>query len=141
MQGPHAPVTLTVYHDGRFWVGLFENVTKGRLSVCRMVFGAEPSNEEILRLVTRAWHKLHFSGTTVETETPHMAGNPKRRQCEAAKELTRNGTSTKARQSLSEQLEASKATHKASAKARREAERQERFEKKAQKRKRRHRGH
>ena len=141
MQEPHASVTLTVYHDGRFWVGLFEDVTRGRLSVCHMVFGVEPSNEEILQLVTHAWHKLHFSGATVGSETPRMAGNPKRRQREAAKELARNGTSTKARQALSEQLKASKAAHKASARARREAERQERFEQKAQKRKRRHRGH
>ena len=43
--------TLTVYHDGQFWVGLAEHVEDGRYGAARIVFGAEPSNEEILRFV------------------------------------------------------------------------------------------
>ena len=37
--------TLTVYHDGQFWVGLAEHVEDGRYGVARIVFGAEPSDE------------------------------------------------------------------------------------------------
>ena len=37
--------TLTVYHDGQFWVGLAEHVEGGRYGVTRIVFGAEPSDE------------------------------------------------------------------------------------------------
>lgn len=44
--------TLTVYHDGQFWVGLAEHVEDGRYGAARIVFGAEPSDEEILRFVT-----------------------------------------------------------------------------------------
>ena len=33
--------TLTVYHDGQFWVGLAEHVEDGRYGVARIVFGAE----------------------------------------------------------------------------------------------------
>ena len=40
--------TLTVYHDGQFWVGLAEHVEGGRYGAARIVFGAEPSDEEIL---------------------------------------------------------------------------------------------
>ena len=47
--------TLTVYHDGQFWVGLAEHVEGGRSGVTRFVFGAEPSDEEILRFVTSEW--------------------------------------------------------------------------------------
>ena len=43
--------TLTVYHDGQFWVGLAEHVEGGRYGAARIVFGAEPSDEEILRFV------------------------------------------------------------------------------------------
>ena len=39
---------LTVYHDGQFWVGLAEHVEGGRYGAARIVFGAEPSDEEIL---------------------------------------------------------------------------------------------
>ena len=42
---------LTVYHDGQFWVGMFERIEEGRLSACRVVFGAEPSAKEFRQLV------------------------------------------------------------------------------------------
>ncbi len=53
---------LTVYHDGQFWVGLAERVEEGRYGVARIVFGAEPSNEEILKFVVGKWEKLAFLG-------------------------------------------------------------------------------
>ena len=31
--------TLTVYHDGQFWVGLAEHVEDGRYGAARIVFG------------------------------------------------------------------------------------------------------
>lgn len=34
--------TLTVYHDGQFWVGLAEHVEDGRYGAARIVFDAEP---------------------------------------------------------------------------------------------------
>ena len=54
--------TLTVYHDGQFWVGLAERVEDGKYGVARLVFGAEPSNEEILQFVVGKWEKLAFFG-------------------------------------------------------------------------------
>lgn len=50
--------TLTVYHDGQFWVGLAEHVEDGRYGAARIVFGAEPSDEEILRFVVNKWAAL-----------------------------------------------------------------------------------
>ena len=47
--------TLTVYHDGQFWVGVVEHVENGMLSVARLVFGAEPSNEEVYTWVLERW--------------------------------------------------------------------------------------
>ena len=38
--------TLTVYHDGQFWVGLAEHVEDGRYGAARIVFGAEPSDAQ-----------------------------------------------------------------------------------------------
>ena len=55
--------TLTVYHDGQFWVGLAEHVEDGRYGAARIVFGAEPSNEEILRFVVNKWAKLSASSS------------------------------------------------------------------------------
>ena len=70
--------TLTVYHDGQFWVGLAEHVEDGRYGVARIVFGAEPSDEEILQFVASKWEKLAFFGDE-PTEASKPARNPKRR--------------------------------------------------------------
>lgn len=99
--------TLTVYHDGQFWVGLAERVEDGRYGVARIVFGAEPSNEEILQFVTSKWAKLAFFGDKV-TETSKPAKSPKRRAHEAAKALKRPAVSTKAQQTLAAQRETMK---------------------------------
>ena len=53
--------TLTVYHDGQFWVGVVEHVENGMLSVARLVFGAEPSNEEVYTWVLERWTSLRLS--------------------------------------------------------------------------------
>ena len=54
--------TLTVFHNGQFWVGLAERVEEGRYGVARIVFGDEPTDEEILRFVASKWAKLSFFG-------------------------------------------------------------------------------
>lgn len=54
--------TLTVFHDGQFWVGLAEHVEDGRHGVARIVFGAGPSDAEILQFVRSKWAKLAFFG-------------------------------------------------------------------------------
>ena len=75
--------TLTVYHDGQFWVGLAEHVEDGGYGAARIVFGTEPSDEEIPRFVTSEWEKLSFFGDNpVATSTP--ARNPKRRASSSA---------------------------------------------------------
>lgn len=132
--------TLTVYHDGRFWVGMFERVEGGRLSACRVVFGAEPSNEEIQRFVVERYDRLRFTDPVGCGEVPRAAANPKRRQREAARELRGKGPSTKARQALAEEREALAHGRSAEARARREREKRERFEQRREKRKRKRRG-
>ena len=132
--------TLTVYHDGQFWVGIVEHIEDGKLSVARIVFGAEPSDEEVLQLVVRRWEKVTFYGDE-EPEAPKLTKNPKRRMRNAAKALKRPAMSTKAQQALAEQREAFKREGAQARKARREEEKQVRFKRRAEKRKQKHRGH
>ncbi|WP_417295859.1 YjdF family protein [Ellagibacter isourolithinifaciens] len=132
--------TLTVYHDGQFWVGLAEHVEDGKYGVARIVFGAEPSDGEILQFVVGKWEKLSFFGGK-PTEASKPARNPKRRAREAAKALKQPAMSTKAQQALANQREAMK-RESAHAKSRRHAEEAEaRFEQRKLKRKQKHRGH
>ena len=132
--------TLTVYHDGQFWVGVYERVENDRYSVCRIVFGAEPSNEEILALVCGRFNGLRFTSPRAHEETPKLAVNPKRRQREAARELKQRGPSTKAQQALSEEREATALQRKVDARERRDNDKRQRFELRQEKRKAKHRG-
>lgn len=132
--------TLTVYHDGQFWVGLAEHVEDGRYGVARIVFGAEPSDEEIQKFVTSKWEKFSFfGGEPAEASKP--AKNPKRRAREAAKTLKQPAMSTKAQQALAAQREALK-QESAHARSRRRADEADaRYEQRKLKRKQKHRGH
>lgn len=140
MREIRASSTLTVYYDGQFWVGMFERFEGGELSACRVVFGAEPSNEEIQELVCSQWNRLRFSEPVRGAEPPKVAANPKRRQREAARELAHRGPSTKAQQALAEEREAQAQERKADARERREQAKQQRFELRQEKRKQKHRG-
>lgn len=131
--------TLTVYHDGQFWVGLAEHVEDGRYGAARIVFGAEPSNEEILRFVASEWAKLAFFGDD-STEASKPAKNPKRRAREAAKALKQPAMSTKAQQALAAQRKAMKRESVRVRKQRHAEKADARFEQRKLKRKQRHRG-
>ena len=132
--------TLTVYHDGQFWVGLAEHVEDGRYGVARIVFGAEPSDEEILRFVVSEWEKLSFFGDEA-SETKKPAKNPKRRAREAAKALRQSAMGTKAQQTLANQRETMKRESAHARSQRRADEAEARFEQRRLKRKQKHRGH
>ena len=132
--------TLTVYHDGQFWVGLAEHVEDGRYGAARIVFGAEPSNEEILRFVVNKWAKLAFFGDD-PAKVNEPARNPKRRAREAAKALKRPAMGTKAQQVLANQRETMKRESAQARSQRRADEAEARFEQRKLKRKQKHRGH
>lgn len=38
---------LTVFFEDPFWVGIFERIEDGRLSVAKVTFGAEPMDYEV----------------------------------------------------------------------------------------------
>lgn len=38
---------LTVFFEAPFWIGVFERIERRKLSVCKVVFGAEPKDYEI----------------------------------------------------------------------------------------------
>ena len=72
-------ITLTVFFDDPFWVGVFERADEDGLRVARVVFGDEPSGPELLSwVVSRYYAELRFSRTALEAETPEAARNPKR---------------------------------------------------------------
>ena len=134
--------TLTVYHDGQFWVGVVEHVENGMLSVARLVFGAEPSNEEVYTWVLERWSSLLLSAEAepVGPRVGRLPGNPKRRAREAAKAMHQRGPSTASQLALSRERERSKEESRSERAARGREEARVRWEKRHEKRRHKHRG-
>ncbi len=130
---------LTVFFEGPFWVGVFERVEDGRLSVCRVVFGSEPRDYEVLDLVVKNYYGLKFSPAAPVAVRDGKV-NPKRRQREAGRQTMQAGIGTKSQQALQLQREEKKTEHKQAGKEQKKAEKQRMFELKQQKRKEKHRG-
>ena len=131
---------LTIYFEEPFWVGVFEELDGDKLSVCRMVFGAEPTDAQVWEFILANYRRLRFSAP-VKAEQKHKADNPKRRQRNARKQMEDSGIGTKSQQALQKQYEENKTERKRTTREQREAEKQRQFELKQQKRKEKHRGH
>ena len=131
---------LTIYFDEPFWVGVFEELDGKNLSVCRVVFGAEPTDAEIYAFILKYFNHLRFS-PPVKTEIKQKADNPKRRQRNAQKQLEKTGVGTKSQQALQKQYEEYIIEREQRSREQKEAEKQRQFELKQQKRKEKHRGH
>lgn len=130
---------LTVFFEEPFWVGVFENVSGGKLSVCKVTFGAEPKDYEIYGFVLKNYDRLRFS-PAVEADVKEAGRNPKRVQREVRKQMQNTGIGTKSQQALKLQQEQMKTERKIMSRKQREAEKERRFELKQQKRKEKHRG-
>ena len=131
---------LTVFFEEPFWVGVFERIEGDGLSACKVTFGAEPRDYDVLDYVQKHYRELDFSAP-VPLEARAKADNPKRRQRAAAREMQPTGVGTKSQQALQAQRELMKTERKKITKAEREAEAQRRFELKQQQKKEKKRGH
>ena len=130
---------LTVYFDEPFWVGVFERCDNGKLSVCKITFGAEPKEQEIYEFVLKHYTELRFS-QEVDVCQRKTADNPKRRQREARKQMERSGIGTKSQMALQMQLEQNKLERKVKTREEKLADKRRIFEIKQQKKREKHRG-
>ena len=130
---------LTVFFEDPFWVGVFERIENGKLSVCKVTFGSEPKDYEVWEFVLKYYYQLKFS-PSVDVVVKKEATNTKRVQREARKQSASSGIGTKSQQALQLQREENKLERKTISREQREAEKQRQFELKQQKRKEKHRG-
>ena len=130
---------LTVFFEEPFWIGVFERVSEGKLSVCKVTFGAEPKDYEVYDFVLKNYHQLRFS-LAVATDVKETSRNPKRMQREVRKQVKNIGIGTKSQQALNLQQEQLKTERKTVSREQREAEKGRKFKIKQQKKKEKHRG-
>ena len=120
---------LTVFFEAPFWIGVFERIERRKLSVCKVVFGAEPKDYEVWEYLLKNYSRLRFT-PSVQTVVKKESVNPKPLQRQ----------NPKAQQALQMQREENNLVRKALSRKQREAEKQRQFELKQQKRKEKHRG-
>ena len=88
---------LTVYFEEPFWVGIFEHIEDGKLSVAKVTFGVEPKDYEVQEYIQKYYFSLKFS-PAVETVVKDIKRNPKRMQRVAKKQTMETGIGTKSQQ-------------------------------------------
>ena len=131
---------LTVYFEEPFWVGVFERIEDGKLSVAKVTFGAEPKDYEVQEYIQKYYFSLKFS-PAVDTVVKDIKRNPKRMQREAKKQMQETGIGTKSQQALKLQQEHNKQERKVRSREKKEADELRMFELKQQKKREKHRGH
>lgn len=131
---------LTVYFEEPFWVGVFEQIENGKLSVCKVTFGSEPKDVEVYRYILKNYYGLQFS-QAVETVVKDSKKNPKRLLREAKKQMSEVGIGTKSQQALKMQYEQNKLERKKKSKQQKQLEEMRLFTKRQNKKKEKHKGH
>ncbi len=114
---------LTVFFEEPFWVGVFERVSDGTISVCKVTFGTDPKDNEIYDLVLKKYYWLRFS-LAVATDVKEADHNPKWVQREVRKQVQNMGIDTKSQQALKLRQEQLKIEHKTVSREQWEAQRQ-----------------
>lgn len=129
---------LTVFFEKEtgFWVGVYERRDSAFLEAARVVFGAEPKQDDVHAFLLANWGRLRFGRTTGIFRSSRRK-NPKRLQ----REIRRQGVGTKAQQALAALREEQKAERKIYKKAEKAADLERRFRQKQEKRKEKHKGH
>ena len=131
---------LTVFFEEPFWVGIFERVENGKLSVSKVTFGTEPKDYEIWEFVLKEYDRLQFS-PSVEVTEKELTKNPKKLQREIHKQMLDRGAGTKSQQALKLQQEQRKQQRKSKSREDKLAEETKMFDLKQKKKKEKHRGH
>lgn len=133
-------VKLTVYFENPFWIGIFERSIDEKLSVCKVIFGAEPKDYEILEIVLNRYSKLKYSPEILYEKVFKEKVNPKRVQREVKKQLNNEGVGTKSQQALKLQQEENKTIRKIKTKEQKEIEKEKIYSLKQQKKREKHKG-
>ena len=130
---------LTVLFEAPFWVGIFERIEGNTLSVCKVTFGAEPKDYEVLAYVLKNHSRLRFSPSVAAAIRPDAA-NPKRMQRQIRKQTAAGTVGTRSQQALQLQREQSKLQRQERCRERDAAEQERKFRLRREKRREKRRG-
>ncbi len=80
-------ISLIIFFEDPWWVGLFTVKDDNSTRYCRVVFGKEPLDSEVYGYVQKRFNFLEFTDSVpANAEKPPVA-NPKRRQRQISREI------------------------------------------------------
>ena len=133
---------LTILFDSPYWVGVLEETRDGMLFAARIVFGAQPSDEQIYTFVLTDLDDLRDQMTVgvAAKMTARRRMNPKRAQREIRRELAQRGVSSKAHEAMRRQRESNKRERQQVTREERDAQREHKRRTRREKARKKHRG-
>ena len=96
---------LTVFFDPPYWVGIFEKIENDQIQAARFVFGAEPTDPQLLDFVLKKYPSLQFSQPVPIGQVEHHPVNFKRKMREIRAQMETQPRSTHAQEVLQQELE------------------------------------
>jgi hypothetical protein len=133
-------ITLTIFFEEPFWVGVFERTEGEWLSTSRIVFGSEPTSRQVFQFLLSNYHSIRFSEPVKGTASLVNRKNPKRVQREIREALQQKGVSTRSQMAIQKERERVKVMRGKEQKVERETIDREKYRLKQQKKKEKHRG-
>ena len=133
--------SFTVLFSEPFWIGVFERYEGERYEVAKVVFGAEPKDNEVYEKLLAGWGRLKFSPSLKAEKQTEVKINPKRMQRLVHTKVEQKYLGTKAQQALKLQQEENKTQRKEKSRARKEQILQKKFDLKQDKKREKHKGH
>lgn len=135
-------ITLHIFFEDPWWVGLF-TITEGDTSkYCRVVFGQKPLDPELYDYINVMFNSLEFSDSIPLLPEKDLSKNPKIRQRQISKQLHDRSRPKASWEIIKEIIEQSKENTRSSENRQRKADRNAfLFSVKQQKRKEKHKGH
>ena len=98
-------ITVKVFFQDPFWIGLCERMDSRGCSVCKITFGPEPKEYEVQEFISQNWYRLSFSPAVAEAVRRTEHKNPKRMLRQVKKQMNQTGIGTKSQQALKLQHE------------------------------------
>lgn len=133
-------LTLKVFFEDPFWVGMMERREDQQLSVSKIIFGQEPQDWQCYQLVMTQYHHLTFSPVVAQAVFKRKV-NPKRRQRQIHREVSSLRLSTQSQLAYQKQRELMKKLSLQKFHQQKALLKEEKYFLKQQKRKKKHRGH
>lgn len=137
-------ISLTVFFEDPFWVGIFERSYEDSYAAVKVTFGSEPKDYEVYDFIQKNFYKLNFHDSLLLSEVSNCKNkktNPKRLQRMIKKETSKSGVETKAQLAVKLEYESNKSERKEYSREEKEQEKERRFELRQRKKLAKHQGH